>query len=160
MGFPQIATHLVVFITIVGLLTGLVLYMGSASRETRDAMITRRSAIVEKLKTDVVITNVYYRNDTPNTADNDFVVYVKNVGETQLKITERCPDLYVNNEFIDVALENITWAINQTPITYWKPEDTIKLNITDRVTSFPGNSTVEVKFVTCNGVSSTYQFST
>ncbi|MFC2154635.1 hypothetical protein ACFLRC_04070 [Candidatus Altiarchaeota archaeon] len=154
MGFGEVATQLILFIAIMGIVAGMVAYFNSYIASTKGAMGDQRQYITNQLKTEIKIPTVYYAAQAGN---DDIWVYVKNVGTTAMHTD--CIDLFVDDQYIELVAGNITYAGNSTAISTWYSDDTILLNASGQM-DLTADQVIEVIVNTCNGVTDTFEFST
>ncbi|MFH1055771.1 MAG: hypothetical protein V1744_06750 [Candidatus Altiarchaeota archaeon] len=148
MGFSTITAQLIFFIAVVLVSAGVIATLGYYIDQVMNAMSDKQQYITGQLRTDIVITNIY-------NSSGDLIIYVKNVGNSQLKTN--CTELYVDSGWTDVAENEITDPTSGDPLSYWDPEDTIKLS--PAPSTYDSTLSIhEVKFVTCNGISDSENF--
>ncbi len=154
MSFGEVATQLILFIAIMGIVAGLVVYFNDYIASTRGAMGDQRKYVTSQLRTEITIPTVYYAAQPGN---DDVWVYVKNVGKETLGTD--CVNVFVDNKFIELAAADIVYAGNLSEADLWRPEETLLLNASDEV-DLPADDVYEALVVTCNGVTDNYRFST
>lgn len=154
MSFGEVATQLILFIAIMGIVAGLVVYFNDYIASTRGAMGDQRRYVTSQLRTEITIPTVYYQAQVGN---DDIWVYVKNVGKETMNTD--CINVFVDNKFIELAASDIVYAGNLSEADLWRPDDTLLLNASEEV-DLAADEVYDALVVTCNGVTDTYEFST
>ncbi|MFH1722124.1 MAG: hypothetical protein ABH950_05930 [Candidatus Altiarchaeota archaeon] len=153
-GFGEVATQLILFIAIMGIVAGLVVYFNFYISETKGAMGDQKNYIKNQLRTEITIPTVYYKAQAGN---DDIWVYTKNVGKTNMKTS--CITLFVDNQDINLAATDIIFAGNRTAATLWRPDETLLLNASGNL-DLAASQVFEVLIATCTGVTDSFEFST
>ena len=124
MGFSGIASHLIMFIAVMGLSTGLVGTFKMYVDSNNDAMSAQWTYMSNNIKTDITISNSGHDNVT-----NLTTIYVQNTGKTQLD--PDYGDVYIDDLFIPRDTSNRTIQIvpstdTQNP-NVWDPKEIVEI---------------------------------
>lgn len=152
MGFGEIASSLILFISVLILTTGVVVALKQHFDETSNVINEEQKKVIDELKTDITIDLINYRSD-----DNETDVYVKNTGSTTLDINKI--DIYVNNDRIPRNIVNRSIDILSDTevknIGYWDNSELIKITVKGYLEAL---ETHVIDIVCENGVKDTYEF--
>ncbi len=146
MGASAVVSQLMIFIVVLGITTGLVVVLTNYVGQTGSAMNAKQKDLVDQLKTEIDIGSVSSNGSIT-------VVYVKNIGDTNLKTSYF--DLYVDGLW--VSNFTILDPTTRSNVSVFTPQSTLLLNATHDVLS--ADTTHTAKVVTGNSVRDTYIFS-
>lgn len=152
MGFSIAASHIIFFIAVVAIAASVVAVFSDYVDQAKGAMGDKQSRLTDQLKTDVKIVNVLY--DTGTNPDT-LLVYAKNIGTKKLDVD--CIDLFIDSAYETLAYTDIIDPSTADNTTIWELEQTLQLNASQNGLS---SDIHEAKIITCNGVSTSYDFST
>ncbi|MCK5506009.1 MAG: hypothetical protein KAJ10_12655 [Thermodesulfovibrionia bacterium] len=148
MGASTVAAHLILFVAVLGITTGLVILLTNYIAQTGSVISSKQNFMIDQLKTNIDISSV------ANTSTSNIPVYVKNIGDITLKTS--CIDLYLDSGWCDnFTVVNPNTGAN---VSLWQSKDTLLLNATLN-SALNTNLTHTAKVVTCNGVSDSFLFS-
>ncbi|MBN2567599.1 hypothetical protein JXB02_05975 [Candidatus Woesearchaeota archaeon] len=152
MGFSSVTAHLIMFIAVMGLATGLVATFKNYVDSNNDAMSAQWTYMSNNIKTDITISNSGYDNVT-----NLTTVYAQNTGKTQLD--PDYVDVYIDDLFIPRDTSNRTIQIVPSTDTsnpgVWDPKEILEIVVNGSLAD--GSHTVDV--ATQYGVADTDTFS-
>jgi archaellum component FlaG (FlaF/FlaG flagellin family) len=83
---------LILFIAIISVSAGLVVFMQNYVKETQDSLDSQSDFTNDKLKSSISIINLYY-----DSSANQLIAYVKNTG--QVKLTTSSMNLFINGKY-------------------------------------------------------------
>lgn len=153
MGFGNVASALILFISSITIATGVVLSFQDYYDSTTSSVSLVQAAITQEMKTDIAIEVVDYDNDSNTTK-----VYVKNSGNQKLDIDK--VDVYMDKIYIPRNDTNRSISIltdtNVVDDTLWDPKEQILIE----VYNYGLTSTVvhELTVTTQFNVQDTYEF--
>lgn len=133
MGFSNMATQVIMFVSVLVIATALVIFFNNYSNETMDTANIQRQELSDKIKTDVTIDVLNYDNSTnPHT----ITAYVKNTGIIPINLD--VIDVYINKERIPRDINNRTIAIisdtDTINIGQWDSKELILVTVFKNVT--------------------------
>ncbi|MFP4403310.1 MAG: hypothetical protein ACLFPJ_03095 [Candidatus Woesearchaeota archaeon] len=127
MGADTVATHLILFIAVLAIATGLVIGIKNFSDNAESSIKEKGDAINQQIKTSLAIEVISYNNDSKK-----LNVYARNIGKTNLKIDQI--DIYINGQRIPRNTDNRTITVledttnSNTPLV-WNPNELIEIII-------------------------------
>lgn len=128
MGASTVVTHMILFIAVLGIATGLLVGLKTFSDNAESSFKTQSDAFQNQIKTSIAIELVHYNNETETTK-----VYVKNTGETKHRLGEI--DVYLNGERIPRNETNRTIGVlsdtERTEEGVWNKKEKILIEIYD-----------------------------
>jgi archaellum component FlaF (FlaF/FlaG flagellin family) len=92
-GFGGVASTLIMFIAIISVTTGLVIALKNYTLDTQESISFQNKVVSNQLKTAIEITNIFH-----NASEDMTYVYVKNIGQTNLRTNEF--DFFLDEVFI------------------------------------------------------------
>lgn len=133
MGFSNMATQVIMFVSVLVIATALVIFFNNYSNETMDTANIQRQELSEKIKTDVTIDVLSYDNSTnPHT----IIAYVKNTGLIPINLD--VIDVYINKERIPRDNNNRTIEIisdtDTINVGQWDSKELILVTVFKNVT--------------------------
>jgi archaellum component FlaG (FlaF/FlaG flagellin family) len=153
MAFGDLAVHMIIFIAVISLATGLTIVMKNQVDHTTGSLILQQKRIADTLKTDITIEVVSHDSVSHYT-----YVYLKNTGETKIDIAKT--DIYSNNIWIPRNIINRTIEVlpdsDTINVGTWDPGEEILIRISQTLSSSISHS---IKVSTDNSVSDEKDFS-
>lgn len=153
MGFSELASSLIMFITVLSLTAGVVVAMKQQVDSTSHSMVAEQKRVSNELRTSINIDSVFY-----SSATSEVIIYVKNTGTSKLDISKI--DVFVNNDWIPRSDSNRSIEIladtNTINPDFWDQTEIVKLVIQ---TTLSSGETHKLKIATEFGVGQEYEFS-
>lgn len=151
MGFSSIVTYVVMFFSLIIVVTTIVMIYGNIM-ETNMVLTEQQEIAEERLKTSINIYNVtHYSAPSPD----ETLIYVLNDGNRKLELNDT--DVFINGTRIPRDENNRTIIFNGTNILnplHWDPGETILINVTMDLAAGIQTATVVTEF----GVKDSYSF--
>ena len=139
MGFSTVTTHLIMFIAVMGMATGMITVFKNYVDESSGAMTAQWNSMSETIKTDISITSAAWDNSS-----NTTTVYVLNTGKTTLDPDKT--DIYIDGLFIPRSPSNRSIGIENSTDTkntgLWDPKEVLRIRVYKHLSS--GMHTIDV----------------
>jgi archaellum component FlaG (FlaF/FlaG flagellin family) len=149
-----VASQVILFIAVIGITTGLVAVFNNYVDETSSSTRTQWQMMSNNLKTDVTITSIDYKADSP---DNT-TIYVLNTGKIKLDVNET--DIYLDG-FIsrDGASRNMVLEASTDvfDVGIWNEKEVLKIVVFKDLSA---STTYQVCITTQYGTKTCDSFST
>jgi archaellum component FlaG (FlaF/FlaG flagellin family) len=166
MGFSGLSSHVIMFIAVVSVATGLVAMFNSYIDTSSAAMVTQQQFLSNQIKTDITIENIVFYNGSYNSRWNITRIYVKNTGATTLDPDE--VDVYINgyrfNRTPAILRKNVMVSDTDTiNIGKWDPKEVLMIQANHSYiynNRLFENRTYDVVITAQYGAKATDQFST
>ncbi|MFT4326107.1 MAG: hypothetical protein ACMXYK_01250 [Candidatus Woesearchaeota archaeon] len=152
MGFGDIASQIILFISIVTLTAGVAILLGGYANQTSQSLQVQQNTLVDEIRTDFRITSVAHFSGNPDT----IILYVKNTGRTAHVLDNI--EVFISGLRVEHGNRVITVEADTdigNPL-HWDRGEIIRIDVTQNID--PGVHTIRV--VTPNGVWDESTFST
>jgi archaellum component FlaG (FlaF/FlaG flagellin family) len=149
MGASTVVAELMFFIAVLGMTTVAIIVLTNYVGQTTSAVSTKQRDMISQIQTNIDITSI-------NASSTNTKVYVKNIGDTDLRID--CMDLFLDNAWSNnFSVKNPDTLALYSNTTLWTPLETILVDANHTAISAVASHSMRV--VACNGVSDSYIFS-
>lgn len=151
MGFSSIVTYIVMFFSLIIVITSIVMIYGNLI-ETNLLLAEKQEIAEEQAQTSISIYNITH-NSGPS--PDETLIYVLNDGNRKLELNST--DVFINNTRIPRDVANRTIQFNGTNVLnplHWDPGEMILINVSMDLTS--GTSVARV--ITEYGVKDSFSF--
>ena len=149
MGASTVVAELMFFIAVLGMTTVAIMVLTNYVGQTTSAVSSKQRDMISQIQTNIDITSI-------NASSTNGKVYVKNIGDTDLRID--CLDLFLDNTWgNNFSVKNPNTGSVYSNSTLWTPLTTILVDA--NYTAISTTASHSMRVVACNGVSDSYIFS-
>jgi archaellum component FlaF (FlaF/FlaG flagellin family) len=124
MGMSTIITHVILFIAVISIATGLLMGIKNFADQSESAFNTKKDDFNRQIGTDISIEVVHYNNETNQTS-----VFVRNTGQTIMKPAQI--DVYIDGLRIPRNDTNRTIMVlsdtDTVDVGNWNPKEELKI---------------------------------
>jgi archaellum component FlaF (FlaF/FlaG flagellin family) len=124
MGMSTIITHVILFIAVISIASGLLIGIKNFADQSESAFNTKKDEFNQQIGTDITIEVIHYNNQTDQTS-----IFVKNTGLTIMKPSQI--DVYIDGLRIPRNDTNRSIAVlsdtDTVDIGFWNPKEELKI---------------------------------
>jgi archaellum component FlaF (FlaF/FlaG flagellin family) len=138
MGFGTIVSQVIMFITIVSIGSGLIIFFSGYMKVASDTLDDEKQDMLDSIRTDITITSATLdRAQTPDLT----TINLENTGKRFIKNISKI-DIYIDNIRIKSGSKNAAFTLSVTNPGIWDPDERIQINVSKDLAT--GNHKVRV----------------